>query len=300
MTIRSLLPAVGLIASLAGCGDLPQPFAGNPGGNALRLAAPPPARLDIPVPTQAMLPDAQARAWSDALATSLLQKEVPAVAQPVRAGDWHLVASAALHGDQVVPTYRIVSPGGKVRAKADGTPVPAAAWVSADPTLLRANAELAATQVNTMLTDIQAQQAEADPNSLLNRPTRIYFSGVAGAPGHGDLELARELAALLPDEHSMLLQASKGADYQVGGHVSVSKPDRAHGDVQHVEIQWTVHNARGGETGRVTQLHDVPSHSLDGFWGDVAAAVAEEAASGIHEVIANGEGRPHAAPPAGS
>lgn len=292
------LPAVVALAlaalTLAGCGDLPQPFAGNPGRDALRLATPPPARLDIPAPTHALLADPQARAWAQALADLLLQKEVPAVAQPARKGDWSLAVDASLHGDQVVPTYRIVSPAGKVRESAAGTPVPADAWVSADPTLLKANAQLAAAQVSTMLTGIQAAVAQADPNSLLNRPTRIWFTGVTGAPGNGNFELARQMTVLLPDGHDTLQTIAKGADYTLGGHVTISKPDREANGVQHIEIVWTVQNAKGHEAGKATQLHDVPAHSLDGYWGDIAAAAAQEAATGVREVIANNEGRPHA------
>ncbi len=40
--VAALLAAA--LASLAGCGDLPHPFPGNPGGIALRLAVPPPPR----------------------------------------------------------------------------------------------------------------------------------------------------------------------------------------------------------------------------------------------------------------
>lgn len=287
-----------LLAMLAACGDLPQPFAGNPGANALRLAAPPPARLDIPTPTQALLADQQARVWTTALVTSLLQKEVPAVAQPARKGDWHLAIQARLQGDQVIPTYQIISPGGRVRASQDGAPVRASAWVSADPALLAGNAQVAAVQVNTMLTGIQAEQAQTDPNSLLNRPTRVYFTGVTGAPGNGDIELARQLAMQLPDGRNLLQTTPKDADYTVGGHVSISKPDRPKDGVQHIEIVWTVQNAKGHEAGKATQLHDVPAHSLDGVWGNVASDAAQEAAGGIREVISNNEGRPHPPPPA--
>ncbi len=284
--------------ALSACGDLPQPFAGNPGGDALRLAVPPPSRLDVPPPAGALLADAKARIWSEALTVSLLQKEVPAVAQPVRPGDWHLEVTARLRGNQVLPTYRIVGPNGRVQASEDGTAVPAGSWVGADAALLRANAQLAATQVNAMLTGIQAREAQADPNSLLNRITRIWFAGVTGAPGNGNVELAREMATLLPDEHDTLQTDARHADYTVSGHVSVSDPDPGARGVQHVEITWTVVNARGHEAGRATQLHDVPAHSLDGFWGDVAAAAAQEAAGGIHEVIANNEGKPRQPAPA--
>ncbi len=288
-----LLP---LLLSLPCCGDLPQPFAENPGANALRLAVPPPSRLDVPVPRGALLADREARIWSEALSVSLLQKEVPAVAQPVRRGDWHLEVTARLRGAEVLPTYRIVGPNGRVQASEEGTPVPAGSWIGADTELLHANAALAAAQINAMLSGIQAKEAQADPNSLLNRATRIWFTGVTGAPGNGDIELARQMAVLLPDEHDTLQTDARHADYTVSGHVSVSAPDPKAKNMQHVEITWTVRNARGHEAGKATQLHDVPAHSLDGFWGDVATAAAEEASGGIHEVISNNEGKPRPAP----
>ncbi len=293
---RSLLALLPLCC-LAACGDLPQPFAGNPGADALRLAAPTSTRLDVPPPDRALLDGAQARLWSRALVASLLDREVPAVAQPARPGDWTLQVEASRSGAQVQPTYRILGPNGRVRASQTGAPVPAPDWSSADPVLLAASASSAASIVSTMLTGLQAQAAQADPNSLLNRPTRILFAGVTGAPGNGDLELAVQMRAQLPDAHDTLQTDAAKADYSVAGAVSVSRPE---GGVQHVEIVWTVTrmgSAKGPhEAGKATQLHDVPAHSLDGMWGDTAVAVAEEASGGVREVIANNEGRSH--PPA--
>ena len=65
---------------LAACGDLPQPFRGNPGATATRLARPPPSRLLVPSPTGSLLPDTAADTWSGAVADALVQQEVPAAA----------------------------------------------------------------------------------------------------------------------------------------------------------------------------------------------------------------------------
>ena len=77
--IRAALAALALV-TLAACGDLPQPFRGNPGGQAGLLAAPPAYRLAIPRPAGAMLTDAQADGFAEALSTALLANEVPASA----------------------------------------------------------------------------------------------------------------------------------------------------------------------------------------------------------------------------
>jgi hypothetical protein len=39
------------------------------------------------------------------------------------------------------------------------------------------------------------------------------------------------------------------------------------------------------------QLNDVPAGSLNGYWGDVATAVAHEAAGGVRDVILRQSGR---------
>jgi hypothetical protein len=46
----------------------------------------------------------------------------------------------------------------------------------------------------------------------------------------------------------------------------------------------------GEDLGRVLQLNEVPAGSLNGLWGDVALVVAEEAAGGVRDVIANAGG----------
>ncbi|MBE7212641.1 MAG: hypothetical protein INR65_16615 [Gluconacetobacter diazotrophicus] len=301
MRFRFTVPVV---LCLAACGDLPQPFAEHPGAAALRLSVPPPARLDVPPPTAALLGDVQARDWSRSLAKALLAKEVPAVAEPVRRGDWHLDTTARVSGDSVVPTYAVLGPDNRVRARQDGDPVPAAVWSSAAPGVLGPQAAAAAERINAMLNDIQAKVAEADPQSLLNRPTRILFTGVAGAPGSGNSELAKQMTLALPDVHDTLVTDPKQADYTVSGQVHVSAPvptdasganspgeTAQAGLVQHVEIVWTVVSAKGHEAGRATQLHDVPAHTLDGYWGDVAMAASQEASAGVREVISNNEGR---------
>ena len=81
---------------LAGCGDLPQPFLGNPGATAMRLAQPPPSRLAIPLPTDSLLTDDAARAWSQALADALLAQELPVRAAKAQPSDWRLILSADL------------------------------------------------------------------------------------------------------------------------------------------------------------------------------------------------------------
>ena len=298
MTVRRLFLWLAIAAGLAGCGDLPHPFQGNPGGIAMRLAVPPPSRLAVPSPTLAMLPDAARSLFARDLSQALLAQEVPAVAQPAKPGDWLLQASAALHDGQVVPSFSVFSPSGVLRGSIDGVPASPDGWARGDADTLQRAAAAAGPRLADLLTGIQAAQMQSDPQSLMNRPARIYFTGVTGAPGDGDVSLARQMAVALPDGGNVVQDTARNADFTLRGQVKVSRLDPK---TDHVEIVWTVLNAAGGEAGKVAQLNDIPAHTLDGYWGDVSMVVAREAAGGVRQVITNNSGRNHTPipPPAG-
>lgn len=280
--------ALGLALAIGGCGDLPRPFAGNPGPTALRLAHPPPARLTVPAPSAALLPAKDAADWAQRTAGALVAQEIPAFAEAPKPGDWQLVLSAASRGDVVVPHYSLRDAGGAARGEMDGSAVPLAAWASADGQTLQHAADGAAPKVLALLRSVDASIKQSDPNSLYNRPARIFVAGVAGAPGDGDFALARRMRAMLPDTGDLLVHTAGEADFTVRGTVRVS--DVAGGQ-QQVEIHWLVYDANGKEAGDVAQGHDLPRGTLDHAWGEVADVIAEQAAGGVHDVITNWSGR---------
>ena len=77
--IGRVLALVALI-QLAGCGQLPEPFLGNPGAAALRLRQPPDPRLAVPPAATALLSDQAGAAFAADLAQALRHDEV----QPTR------------------------------------------------------------------------------------------------------------------------------------------------------------------------------------------------------------------------
>ena len=278
---------------LAACGDLPHPFAGDPGGIGPRLATPPPSRLAVPTPGGALLPAADATAFARDVAQSLLAQEVPAVQQPARPGDWRLQIAASVQpggAGAVVPSYSVFGPGNDLRGTVQGAPVAESAWAAGDHQALAAAAGEAGPKLADLLTGIQAAQMQSDPHSLMNRPARVYFPGVTGAPGDGDISLARQMAALLPDGGNVIQNTAREADFILRGTVSVKHLDAK---TDHVEIVWTVTSAAGAEAGKVAQLNDIPAHTLDTYWGDIAVVVAREAAGGVRQVITNNSGRTH-------
>ena len=275
-----------LLLALPGCGDYPQPFAGNPGATARRLAQPPPTRLAVPAPGDALLDDRSAMDFAGALADHLAAMEVPAVAGPVRPGDWQLAIHANLQGASVVPSYQVIDPKGKAMGDATGDPASASAWADGDRATLDQSATEAAPKLASLLTAIQAAIARTDPNSLLNRPAHIFVAPTTGAPGNGNRELTMQMRTQLPQAGELVQDVPDNADFVVRCEVlavpSLNNQTR-------VEIQWIVDDARG-ERGRVVQINDVPRDSLNGLWGDVAAVVAAQGASGVRNIITNSAG----------
>ena len=283
---RALALAVLLV--LAGCGDLPQPFLGRPGATALRLAQPPPSRLAIPLPTASLLTDSAAKAWSSALADALVAQELPASAAPVGPGDWSLSLSAEIENGAVVPTYTVLDPHGTPQGSSQGAPVPARDWAAGQPATLKAAADAEAPKVVALLSGIEARREMSDPHSLLNRPPVLYLKGVTGAPGDGNISLARLMTAKLPNLGDVVQDTPKGADFTVAGEVKTAP---GAGKTTRVEIQWIVTDVHGQELGRVVQINEVPVGSLDSYWGEVAIVVTNEAAGGVTEVVTNATGR---------
>ncbi len=277
-----------LAALLAGCGDLPQPFLGNPGATGRILAQPPTPRLAVPVPGQALLPEQASVTFAKALAAALQNQEVPAVEGPSQSGDWRLDVTVGMHGATVVPVYAVLDPKGRDQGKSEGKPLASADWAAATPaTLSRAAAE-AAPGIADLLTHIQAALQHADPNSLYNRAARVQVVAVTGAPGDGNGALTRQMRTMLSQLGPVVQDTATGADFIVRGEVKLVP---IAGGQERVEIQWSVANPSGDERGRVVQLNDVPAGTLDSYWGDVATVVAQEAAGGVRDVILRQSGR---------
>jgi hypothetical protein len=273
-----------MTATLAGCGDLPRPFMGNPGANALRLSRPPPSRLAIPPPTEALLTDDAGTVLAKAVAEAMVEQTVPAFAGKVKKDDWRLVMTAQTRGDKVVPTYTVQNPDGVSQGSEDGPPIPAADWAAGDPATLKAAAAAAAPGITALLNRIEAAIQQSDPNSLVNRPARIQIGEITGAPGDGKTSLARQLRLELTNLGEVVQDNATGADFIVSCRIATA-PEPS--NTTRIEIQWIVNDAAGPERGRVIFLNEIPTGTLDTYWGDVAVVVAEQSAAGIREVILN-------------
>src|SRR4051794_23634758 len=274
-----LLP---LLCLLVACGDLPEPFLGNPGANARRLAQPLTPLLAVPPGSDTLLPDAANQDLAKQIATALQGTEVPALVRAPQPTDWRLITRAERDGNVVKPSFSVMSPQGKEEGKADGEPVPLDVWAAASPALMKQVAGEAAPRIGAVLTSIRIAHDKADPGSLYNRAARVLVPEVTGAPGDGDAALTRQMRARLALLGPVVLTTPAGADFVVQGEVKVVPIEKRQ---ERVEIQWIIRTPSGDERGRVVQLNDIPAGTLDRYWGDVAVVVASEASNGINDVL---------------
>jgi hypothetical protein len=285
------LAPLALALALAGCGTLPEPFYGNPGPVAARLA--------IPVAPILMVPPvagggAAAAPYAKALATALANDDVPSVAGPVDPANWRLLIGVTAAGGEITPHYRVIGPDAKLYGTQTGAPVPASVWQGDDAGALAEEAQQDATHLTTLLTAIDARVQGANPNSLENRPPRLYMAGVIGAPGDGDDVLALNMQRDLPGTDDVLAKSLAQADFTIDGRVKTTPQP---GGQVLVEIDWDVFDLNRRKIGQVTQLHELSAADIAPHWGDVAAAVAAEAAKGVQEVVTNARLHKPAAPP---
>ena len=68
----------------------------------------------------------------------------------------------------------------------------------------------------------------------------------------------------------------------VAGNVELAELQKG---TQHVKVTWTVARPDGEQLGQVSQENDVPSRILSLAWGEIASAVAENAAGGIAALV---------------
>lgn len=285
--------ALAACLALAGCGSLPQPFLGKPGKEAAILSVPPPPDLIVPPATNAMLDDRAASNYASLLAADLVRRDVPTVATKATASNWRLLTTASLSGTEVTPHFRIIGPNGHVYDHVAGAPVPASAWVSGDHAALAASAESAAARLSTDLKAVNAEVQHSNPGSLENRPARVDFTGVSGAPGDGDHSLALNLRRDLRQAGIVLVKTRSNADFLLSGKVKAT-PHGSGSDI--VELDWLVNDRRGQTIGKVSQLHELKKADMVPYWGDVARAAAQQAALGIKQVIVNATPKPPSKP----
>ncbi len=114
------------------------------------------------------------------------------------------------------------------------------------------------------------------------RISTVAVTGVAGAPGKGNGELAEALRKVLKRAGWPVYRKPRRDSMSIAGRVEMG-PKRKGG--QRVRIAWTVKSPSGRVLGVIRQENMVEPGSLDAGFGSAAGVVAEAAADGIFQLV---------------
>lgn len=149
----------------------------------------------------------------------------------------------------------------------------------------------AAKLYSALKSDVEATVAvRADAEPLEALPTgakpavapHVAVLKVAGAPGNGEMALARAIGLMLANTGLTVSNTDDVKAWRVDAIVAVTKA----GPKDDVVLKWRVLDAKGAIMGEVEQKNQVPAGSLSKNWGETAALAAAAAAPGLAEVIA--------------
>ncbi len=114
------------------------------------------------------------------------------------------------------------------------------------------------------------------------RISTVAVTGVSGAPGKGNRELAAALRKVLKRAGWPVYRRPRRDSMSIAGKVEMS-PKRKGG--QRVRIVWTVKSPSGRVLGVIRQENTVEPGSLDAGFGPAAGVIAEAAAEGIFQLV---------------
>ena len=261
-----------LLALVAGCQPLPQPFAHNGAVDKELLAVPDHSGVIILPVSNA--PEPTASALAEAVAAGLRDTNVPASTSGGNKRSLFLQGRVEDDGVTAQIAWELFDPKGELiddgAQSINGAPM--AAWQRADPDLM-------AKFGGGIGRDVAGLIQAAAPAAQSGR--KIAVTTVAGAPGDGDASLAAAMRQQLTSAGVAVVPPVDGLP-EVRGEVSVVP---AGSDQEEVRINWVFVDAGGREGGVVAQANAVPTGSLDGSWGGVAQLVAEAAVPAILELL---------------
>jgi hypothetical protein len=311
---RLVVLLFGLAGMLAACGDLPRPFegagrAGDPGLLELRDTG------TVRVETTDDLPEGASAHLARAMARALRLRDIPAYSETDTGGDYILRPNVRARltdtGAALDITWVLMRPDGlAIDTTRSAGELAADQWFADQPTgpeesdlavpaeLVDKVRELQGTAKDPLAQTydgLVAQPADqiafmitGDRTSLKAAPVmKVALIDFAGAPGDGNIALARSAGALLQargitvdnremDENSVILSATINVTPVL--EETTTPLDR-------VSIEWIIMDVDGTELGQMNQNNVVPRGQLDERWGTVASLAAQAAVETLDGVL---------------
>jgi hypothetical protein len=286
-----------LAAAFAACQPLPRPFQSE-GPPELRapLLVPDPSAAILIAPVQGA---PAAKPLADQVARKLRQRGIVAGTETASRSShaiWGAAEETPGRPGSLTLRWRLLNPQGHPSGQAEQVvAIDRERWQAGSPDVLAAVAEQAAPVIEGLL---GRQLAAAPPPLAAPAPAvaavkrrQLAIRWVDGAPGDGDIAMARAMRVVLDRRRVALSDltaagapGATGGDYVLVGRASVK--DGRPGQ-QDVAIDWTLRRADGADLATVSQRNALPKGRLDGPWGEVAAAAAEASADALIEILRN-------------
>jgi hypothetical protein len=280
---------------LAGCMELPQPFAHR--GPVMQNAL-----IELPS--------------GDGVRVVVLDGLDPEIAEPLRKAAIKALGDAGIpaSGEPTLSSGYVLTGTVQVDEPDNGTPEAArfvwqltgrdgmslgafdkeisgsrSGWFGRDPAVFDAAAKDVTAQVAALLVERsgmgpyspQISNATIDGTTEAAIPaveTTLFFKGVLGAPGDGDESLTRAMNSVLKRSGVPLAPSAETATHLLAGTVkAVSKES----GISEVTIDWHLSARDGADVGTISQKNPVRTALIDKRWGELAHIVAGAAADGV-------------------
>ncbi|MEQ8509442.1 MAG: hypothetical protein RIB43_10590 [Rhodospirillaceae bacterium] len=278
------LTSFAALISLAGCGNVPQPFRRAQNTSNPLLANPSGAGIGILPP--AGLDDLSGRYIANSIAETLRQQEIPAEALD-RAGVLAFTVEGNLNDAtiengvaQVAFDWRLLNRLGEIIERLNQEiEINSLAWIDKDDVALDAIANNISAQLILLL----APPVATTPNLPETKPwagLTVTIQRPETAPGDGAQALGRALANRLLAEGFQ--PPEDEADFIISARISLSIFDAVQDDVS---ILWSILSPDGENLGDVRLDNRIPRGQLDGAWGQIAEAIVDSAFPGLLQIV---------------
>lgn len=269
---------------IGACGQLPRPFQPEvKGDDALLLLRNGGSLKVLPLDQGAPEP---AGAMAARLADVLKIQGFAATAEPKATASYLLRGRAVVQPqgngrEEILTLWELEdAEGGRLAQRALRSELPSGAWLAADEAAL----DRVAQQVAVAVLGAVAEPDPFDDQAPILADGRLLLAPLEGVPGNGARLLSQALITELRRLEPSFPGVRQGPALVIIGQVGLGTPLDGW---QRVALTWRVVEAISGEElGRVNQRNRVPAGSLDRSWDGVALPIAEGAASGIADLLA--------------
>jgi len=273
---RLVLPL--LLAGIAACQPLPQPFQADSRTKATDALIRPVGDASLFIPPVSGLPEGADATLADALAKELNEKDIAASATGRNRLTTVLSVRIEPRGGDAAWSWEERLPDGSLQpGETRALGLAPARLAAGDPGAMKQAAVTMAAAIAEKLNAAIAEAVQVD-----DRPIMLAVRECEGAPGDGNRALRQAMREILILGGRNPLPDTAGADYVIGCRVNVWQDGP---DSERVSIEWVLSGADGSRLGDVKQANRIPRGQLAGAWGKTAHIIAQGGWQGLSDIL---------------